>query len=335
MCFFNFRIILFLKWLIKSVQPLLFSSSWSALQKYSTFKKKKKTQLHTNFTFYQQTDQETELHVQSLLQTDWQSPEQAWAWLSSKHSDELSYEPFEQKKKKKKLLIRYKQLLFFLLFPTGENDHPPKSPALAFIQQIAHSRKAFTCEKWHHSSCSLPVCPGKPRLHPLPPRKGSWSLPTAGSSLIDSFREWWDWGRGWGGAYNDRDSTTQRVFIGAVQNIPVKWSQAYKIPFQMKNMSFACRIELCPIASCFHSLTPPPFHSLISHMTEQLLALSFRRSVATAARSGRLGMCEILLLARVVLPRLTFLLFLLMQASVAMWKMSLTLFSDCWAEHSM
>lgn len=90
------------------------------------------------------------------------------------------------------------------------------------------------------------------------------------------------------------------------------------------------------IASCFHSntvlffsLTPPPFHSLISHMTEQLLALSFRRSVVTAARSGRLGMCEILLLARVVLPRLTFLLFLLMQASVAMWKMSLTLFSDC------
>lgn len=69
--------------------------------------------------------------------------------------------------------------------------------------------------------------------------------------------------------------------------------------------------------------------SLISHMTEQLLALSFRRSVATAARSGLLGMCEILLVPRAVLLRLTFLLFLLMQASVATWKMSLTLFSDC------
>lgn len=74
---------------------------------------------------------------------------------------------------------------------------------------------------------------------------------------------------------------------------------------------------------------------LISHMTEQLLALSFRRSEATAARSGLPGMCEILLLVRVALLRLTFLLFLLMQASVATWKMSLTLFSDCWAEHSM
>lgn len=69
--------------------------------------------------------------------------------------------------------------------------------------------------------------------------------------------------------------------------------------------------------------------SLISHITEQLLALSFRRSEATAARSGLLGMCEILLLLRVALLRLTFLLFLLMQASVATWKMSLTLFSDC------
>lgn len=75
--------------------------------------------------------------------------------------------------------------------------------------------------------------------------------------------------------------------------------------------------------------------SRCNHMTEQLLALSFRRSEATAARSGLPGMCEILLLARAVLLRLTFLLFLLMQASVATWKMSLTLFSDCWAEHSM
>lgn len=74
---------------------------------------------------------------------------------------------------------------------------------------------------------------------------------------------------------------------------------------------------------------------LISHMIEQLLALSFRRSEATAARSGLPGMCEILLLARAALLRLTFLLFLLMQANVATWKMSLTLFSDCCAEHSM
>lgn len=73
----------------------------------------------------------------------------------------------------------------------------------------------------------------------------------------------------------------------------------------------------------------------LSHMTEQLLALSFRRSEATAARSGLPGMCEMRLLARAVLLRFTFLLLLLMQASVATWKMSLTLFSDCWAEHSM
>jgi len=73
----------------------------------------------------------------------------------------------------------------------------------------------------------------------------------------------------------------------------------------------------------------------ISHMIEQLLALSLRRSEATAARSGLPGMCEILLLPRGALLRLTFLLFLLMQARVATWKMSLTLFSDCCAEHSM
>lgn len=119
-----------------------------------------------------------------------------------------------------------------------------------------------------------------------------------------------------------------------VQNIPVKVSEAYKIPFPDKNKKyFACRTELRPIASCFHdaqsSQFDPPTSQLKSHMTEQLLALSFRRSVATAARSGRPGMCEILLVARVDLPRLTFLLLLLMQASVAMWKMSLTLFSDC------
>lgn len=73
----------------------------------------------------------------------------------------------------------------------------------------------------------------------------------------------------------------------------------------------------------------------LNHITEQLLALSLRRSEATAARSGLPGMCEILLLPRGTLLRLTFLLFLLMHASVATWKMSLTLFSDCWAEHSM
>lgn len=41
-----------------------------------------------------------------------------------------------------------------------------------------------------------------------------------------------------------------------------------------------------------------------SHMTEQLLALSLRRSVATAANSGRPGMCEILFVARAALLRL-------------------------------
>lgn len=76
-------------------------------------------------------------------------------------------------------------------------------------------------------------------------------------------------------------------------------------------------------------------HDTISHMTEQLLALSLRRSEATAARSGRPGMCEILLAPRDVLPRLTPLPLLLMHASVATWKMSRTLFSDCCAEHSM
>lgn len=90
-------------------------------------------------------------------------------------------------------------------------------------------------------------------------------------------------------------------------------------------------LELCSVLILLSLISL----SLISHIIEQLLALSFRRSEATAARSGLPGMCEILLLVRVVLLRLTFLLFLLMQASVATWKMSLTLFSDCWAEHSM
>lgn len=70
-------------------------------------------------------------------------------------------------------------------------------------------------------------------------------------------------------------------------------------------------------------------------MTVQLLALSLRKSVATAARSGLPGMCEMRLAERADLLRLTVLLFLLTQASVATWKMSRTLFSDCSAEHSM
>lgn len=70
-------------------------------------------------------------------------------------------------------------------------------------------------------------------------------------------------------------------------------------------------------------------------MTVQLLALSLRRSVATAVRSGLLGMWEILLVALDDLLRFTFLLFLETQASVATWKMSRTLFSDCREEHSM
>lgn len=92
-----------------------------------------------------------------------------------------------------------------------------------------------------------------------------------------------------------------------------------------------------PANTVLRPRSPQSNHVLrtIGHITEQLLALSFLRSEATAPKSGRPGMCEILLLARVVLLRLTFLWFLLMQASVATWKMSLTLFSDCWAEHSM
>lgn len=70
-------------------------------------------------------------------------------------------------------------------------------------------------------------------------------------------------------------------------------------------------------------------------MTVQLLALSLRNSVATAARSGLPGMCEMRLAEREDLLRLTVLLFLLTQARVATWKMSRTLFSDCSAEHSM
>lgn len=71
------------------------------------------------------------------------------------------------------------------------------------------------------------------------------------------------------------------------------------------------------------------------HITVQLLALSFRKSVATAESSGRLGMCEIRFVALWDLFRLTFLFVLFTHAKVATWKMSLTLFSDCNAEHSM
>lgn len=71
------------------------------------------------------------------------------------------------------------------------------------------------------------------------------------------------------------------------------------------------------------------------YMTVQLFALSLRRSVDTAARSGRLGICDMRLVERADLLRLMFLLFLFTQASVATWKMSRTLFSDCTAEHSI
>lgn len=77
----------------------------------------------------------------------------------------------------------------------------------------------------------------------------------------------------------------------------------------------------------------PP--NTLHYMTVQLFALSLRRSVATAVRSGRLGMCEMRLVARADLLRLMFLLFLFTQANVATWKMSRTLFSDCTAEHSI
>lgn len=77
----------------------------------------------------------------------------------------------------------------------------------------------------------------------------------------------------------------------------------------------------------------PP--NTLHYITVQLFALSLRRSVATAARSGRLGICEMRLVERADLLRLMFLLFLFTQASVATWKMSRTLFSDCTAEHSI
>lgn len=71
------------------------------------------------------------------------------------------------------------------------------------------------------------------------------------------------------------------------------------------------------------------------HITVQLFALSFRKSVATAESSGLLAMCEIRFVALCDLLRLTFLFVLFTHAKVATWKMSLTLFSDCKAEHSM
>lgn len=53
------------------------------------------------------------------------------------------------------------------------------------------------------------------------------------------------------------------------------------------------------------------------HITVQLLALSFRKSVATAESSGRLGMCEIRFVALCDLFRLTFLFVLFTHAKVA------------------
>lgn len=73
---------------------------------------------------------------------------------------------------------------------------------------------------------------------------------------------------------------------------------------------------------------------LVLHMTEQVLALLLWRHDIESC-SGLLGMCEDLLVALEDLWRFTFLLLLLTQAKAATWKMSLTLFSDCSAEHSM
>lgn len=53
------------------------------------------------------------------------------------------------------------------------------------------------------------------------------------------------------------------------------------------------------------------------HITVQLFALSFRKSVATAESSGLLGMCEIRFVALCDLFRLTFLFVLLTHANVA------------------
>lgn len=73
---------------------------------------------------------------------------------------------------------------------------------------------------------------------------------------------------------------------------------------------------------------------LVPHMTEHVLALLlFRHDIESC--SARPGKCEDRLVALEDLWRFTFLLLLLMQAKAATWKMSLTLFSDCSAEHSM
>ena len=53
------------------------------------------------------------------------------------------------------------------------------------------------------------------------------------------------------------------------------------------------------------------------HITVQLLALSFRKSVATAESSGLLGICEIRFVALCDLFRLTFLFVLFTHAKVA------------------
>lgn len=97
------------------------------------------------------------------------------------------------------------------------------------------------------------------------------------------------------------------------------------------------RLSSCTDISCLlFALASTPIHVLqILHITVQLLALSLRMSEVTDSRYGLLGMCEVLLVALEDFWRFTFLLFLLTQAKVATWKMSLTLFSDCSAEHSM
>lgn len=93
-----------------------------------------------------------------------------------------------------------------------------------------------------------------------------------------------------------------------------------------------------------HFIEPPPLPNAlflllkkiqVLHITVQLFALSFRKSVATVESSGLPGMCEIRFVALCDLFRFTFLFVLFTHAKVATWKMSLTLFSDCKAEHSM
>lgn len=91
---------------------------------------------------------------------------------------------------------------------------------------------------------------------------------------------------------------------------------------------FGCALHLTPsfrLLLLFQILIfffTPDFHvsslkTVKPHITVQLLALSFRKSVATAESSGLLGMCEIRFVALCDLFRLTFLFVLFTHAKVA------------------